>query len=423
MRLTEQETMLSNAVREWVARNLLEKGYEYDAKGLIPNELRRDLITMGLWGISIPEAYGGGGASAVDSSLVAAELSFGLPAFHLSWSANNSLTGYPIIRFGTFGQKRAYLPNLASGAVLGCYALTEPDAGSDAASIKTAARFDKSNYSWVINGSKMFITNAHEASLGLIFARVSLDDALLYNSVVGKEETSPRVHMADLNHRAWQKKHAGITCFIVGSARPNGPLLSRKEGIEVNLISKWPMPSCHFSEIVFRDVSIGAEAILGKVGFGFSVAMETLNNGRVNIAAQAVGIARRALYEAEKYGSGRVAFGVPIIKMPKHARRLDILRKKASEAWRLTLEASRAKDSGGEYRVQAARAKLAASETALECAMFNLRLQGGFGQTEEAIAWRIAHDAFVTTIYEGTSDIQRLVIQKGAKVNSQVGLG
>ncbi|MBI1888621.1 MAG: hypothetical protein HYS15_01675 [Candidatus Spechtbacteria bacterium] len=152
--------------------------------------------------------------------------------------------------------------------------------------------------------------------------------------------------------------------------------------------------------------------VLGEIGKGFGIAMETLNNGRINIAAQSVGIARRALYEAKTYGEQRVAFGKPVIELRVQAERLKRLSKKVEQAWELTLDASRLKDSGEDYRVAAAPAKLAASETAVECAMFNYRLQGGFGYTTESTAMSILHDALATITYEGTSDIQKLTIAK-----------
>lgn len=285
--------------------------------------------------------------------------------------------------FGNEEQKKRILPRLATGEILGCYALTEPEAGSDAANIRASAERDRDKQGWILKGVKLYITNADNASVGVVFGRI-------------KGDTSG-------------KRHGGITAFILESDEPG----LKTPGVKVNVISKWGLKCSHFAEVVLDNVFVPDENVLGEVGRGFHIAMETLNNGRVNIAAQAVGIARRALFEAEKYGNARIAFGKPVIKMESHARRLKHLQQKVDRAWELTLEASCAKDSGLDYRVEAAQAKLFASETAVECAMFNYRIQGGFGYTTASTAMSILHDALATITYEGTSDIQKLVIARG----------
>lgn len=400
--LNEEELMLQKMVDEWVKDNVFERGYkELEPKGEFPTELLKDLADMDLVGMAFPEKYGGSAASTVATSIVAECLASGWPSLHLIWSASSSLAGYPITRFGLDWQKQKYLPGLASGEILGCYALTEPDAGSDAAAIKMTARFDKESFSWILNGTKTFITNALDASLIVVFARVSREDSFASGHI--------------LEDDYWRKRHAGITAFVVGDLDPGLKTRHRGGKITVNKISKWGLSASPFAEVVFEDVEVGTEEVLGEIGKGFHVAMDTLNNGRINIASQAVGIARRALYEAEEYASQRRLFDATLIKIPVQARRLARLKKMADEAWELTLHASRTKDSGADYRVEASKAKLFASETAVKCAMFNYRIHGGMGCTKECIAMSILHDALATVTYEGTSDIQRLTIKRGTK--------
>lgn len=387
MQFSENLKILRNLIDDFGKKELMNAYNEREPTGEFPRDLVERISQIGLMGISFPEEYGGMGMDTIATSVVGERLAFYWPSLQLIWSANVSLAGFPIMTFGTEGQKSRFLPRLATGEILGCYALTEPDAGSDAANIKTVAERNVDG-SWRINGTKTFITNANNASVGIVFARVRGDKD---NILAGK-------------------RHAGITAFIFESKEPGLKI----PGITVNNIDKWGLRCSHFCEIVMDNVSVlGYDYnVLGEIGRGFYVAMETLNNGRINIAAQSVGIARRALFEAERYGSARVAFGGPIIKKRVQARRLAGLKHKVEKAWNLTMDASLAKDSGKNYRVEAAKAKLAASEAAVQCAMFNYRIQGGFGYTTESTAISILHDALATVTYEGTSDIQRIVIAK-----------
>jgi alkylation response protein AidB-like acyl-CoA dehydrogenase len=394
MQLSEEVRMLGDTVDDFGRKELMSAYRDLEPKGEFPRELVSKISQMGLMGISFPEEYGGMGMNTVATSVVGERLAFYWPSLQLIWSANVSLAGYPVVKFGDEGQKQRILPYLATGEMLGCYALTEPGAGSDAANIQAKAEIRGQPDIWVLNGTKTFITNALDASLCVLFARV-------------------KAHAG----QGLGKRHEGISAFLLMS---DGPGLKRNknpfyppEKIMVKKIDKWGLCCSKFCEIVLEDVAVAEGNVLGEIGKGFGIAMETLNNGRINIAAQSVGIARRALFEAEKYGSERVAFGAQIIKMKTQASRLKRLTQKVERAWELTLAASCAKDSGQDYRVAAARAKLFASETAVQCAMFNYRLHGGFGYTTESIAMPILHDALATITYEGTSDIQKLVITKG----------
>lgn len=389
--LNEGELMLQKMVDEWGRKKVFERGYrEFEPNEEMPPEFLRDLARMGLMGMFLPEEYGGSGASTLQTSLVSERLAFIWPSLQLLWGANASLAAYPIVRFGTKEQKRRYLPKIASGEILGCFALTEPDWGSDAASMGMKAEYDKKKHAWILNGTKRFITNAGLASFAVVFARVE-----------GEKKSG--------------KKHEGITAFLVGAPdlRIRG---LKKQGISLRKIPKWGFLSCPFYDIIFDDVEVGPKAILGKVGEGFRIAMGTLDNGRISIAAQAVGIARRAHYEAVEYAKKRVAFGGPLIEKDAIAFKLAEQKARLDAQWELTLAASRAQDAGEEYTTMASEAKLLASRLAVDCSLMALEdIYGGLGYTTESIAMRIHHDAIATVIYEGSSNIQRMIIARGLR--------
>lgn len=388
MLLCEEHEMLRKTVRKFVEQEVTPVGYyELEQRGEFPKELFEKLVKMGYVGMSFPEEYGGMGADCLSTSIVAAELAFGWPSLQLIWSANESLSGFPIKQFGNEEQKKRFLPGLASGEMLGCFALTEPDYGSDAANIRTAAEklLRKPGLEWVLRGIKTFITNADMASMGVVFARVR-----------------------GISRQRFVKRHFGVTAFIVDCHRSHMPIK-----VSVRNIPKWGFLSSHFCEMVFEDLHIPESDVLGEVGNGFHIAMETLNNGRVNIAAQSVGIARRALHEAKEYARMRKVFGKTILEIDEKAKKLAWLETQADAAWLLVMRAAQARDKGlSDYIGKASEAKLFASEVAVECAMFNYRIQGGFGYTKDSIAMPILHDALATVTYEGTSDIQELTIAK-----------
>lgn len=386
MELSEEIREIRDLIDEFGKKELMSAYRELEPKGEFPRELVAKISEMGLMGISFPEEYGGMGMNTVATSVAGERLAFYWPSLQLIWSANVSLAGFPIMTFGSKEQKLRFLPSLASGEILGCYALTEPGVGSDAASIQSCAELalGLGKRNWKLNGTKTFITNVGNASVGVFFARVRKS---------GKDSV---------------RKHEGITAFLLASDEPG----LRVNGVSVNKINKWGLRCSHFYEVVLQDVALPGTNMLGKGGTGFHIAMETLNNGRINIASQAVGIARRALREAKEYAKMRRAFGKRLIDIDVRAFKLAEFEAEVDAAWELTLAASRAKDAGEDYRYLASKAKLVATEIAVQCALENYRVQGGYGYTTDSIAMSILHDALATITYEGTSDIQKLTIAK-----------
>ena len=319
----EELKLLQKVVREFVRDEVVPYGYRIgEQEGAIPGRFIKQLVDMGIWGMSLPVEYGGGGMGAEASAIVAAELAYGWPSLHLVWSANNSLAGYPIAKFGSAAQKLRILPRLANAEIFGCYALTEPDAGSDAASLESTATREH-GAKWRLNGRKVFITNATNASVMVVFVRDS------EYSGVPKDMLMPR--------------HAGITGFIVEAKKPG---FKGVAGVEIIKMGKWGLLASPFAEIVLDDVEVSSGAMLGNAGKGFAIALDTLGNGRINIAAQSVGIARRALDEAVQYAKGRVQFDRALIANQKVAYDFADLRARTEAAWQLTLRAAQAKDAG-----------------------------------------------------------------------------
>jgi alkylation response protein AidB-like acyl-CoA dehydrogenase len=286
-------------------------------------------------------------------------------------SAHSSLAVDPIYRFGTEEQKKRYLPSLCSGKALGCFCLTESGAGSDAGATKTTARLVGDR--WVINGSKQFITNGKEAEIALVFA-----------------STDP------------QAKTRGISAFIVECQTP---------GYRVGKVEhKLGIRSSSTTELVFEDCAVPAENLLGEVNKGFKIAMVTLDGGRLGIASQALGIARGAIEDAVTYAKERKQFNQPIADFQAIQWMLADMQTEYEAAWLLTYRASLMKDRGLSYSAEAAMAKLKASETAMFCSSKAIQIHGGYGYTEEFSVERYYRDAKITEIYEGTSEIMRLVI-------------
>jgi len=372
--LTPEHVAIRDMVREFAAKEIAPEAARHDRTREFPHENVRKCADLNLMGVMVPEEYGGSGLDTVSYVLIIEELSRACASTGVIVSVNNSLFLHPVEKFGTEDQKRRFLPPHARGEKLGCYCLSEPNAGSDAGNQETTAVRKGDRY--VLNGTKNFITNGVAADTAVVFA--STDRS---------------------------KKHHGITAFLVEKGTPGFRL--GKDEVKLGI-------TCSGSvEMVFEDCAIPAENRLGEEGQGFKIAMNTLDGGRIGIAAQAVGIARAALEEAARYARERKAFGKTIGEFQAIQFMLADMATELDAARLLTHRAAWAKDSGGRYSVEAAQAKLFASEAAMRAAVKGVQIFGGYGYMNEYPMERYLRDAKITEIYEGTSEIQRLVIAAG----------
>lgn len=369
--LTEDQQAVRDTAREFAQSEVLPKAAEIDREHRHPAELVKRMAELGFLGIAVPEQWGGAGMDHVSYALAMEEISRACASTGVIMSVNNSLVCDPINRFATDAQKEKWLKPLASGQLLGCFALSEPEAGSDAAAQKTTA--EKSGDGWVINGTKNWITNGPVADVCVLFT---------------------------MNDKA--AGHKGITAFI---------LPMKTKGVRTGTPDdKLGIRGSKSSQIFLDDVHLPADALLGDVGGGFKVAMSTLDGGRIGIAAQALGIARAALEDALAYAQQRRTMGKPIIQHQAIAFKLADMATEIDAARLLTLRAAWLKDSKKPYGKEAAMAKLYASDVANRAAREAIQIFGGNGYVTEFPVERHFRDAKITEIYEGTSEIQRLVI-------------
>jgi butyryl-CoA dehydrogenase len=369
--LTEEQRMIQEMAHSFAQKEVLPKAAELDETGRFPEELVRQMAGLGLMGVAVPEEYGGAGMDNICYAIAMEEISRACASTAVILSVNNSLACDPILSFGSEEQKRKYLVPLASGKHLGCFGLTEPGAGSDAGSQKTTAVRDGSHY--VLNGTKNFITNAPQADTCVLFA------------------------MTDK-----EKKHKGITTFILDMKR-QGVTVGKEE-------KKLGICASATASIILEDVRIPEEARLGNEGEGFKIAMHTLDGGRIGIAAQAIGIARASLEDALAYAKERKQFGQPIANFQAIQWMLADMATEIDAARLLTYRAAWRKDRNLRYTKESSMAKLYASETAMRASVKGIQIHGGYGYIREYPAERHFRDAKITEIYEGTSEIQRLVI-------------
>ncbi|MCS7286767.1 MAG: acyl-CoA dehydrogenase [Anaerolineae bacterium] len=371
LNLTEEHKLIQKRVKEFACNELEPIASKLDELGKPPLEQFRKLGELGFLGLMVPPEYGGTKADTVSYVLVVEELSRVCASTGIMVAIQNSLVCQPIALFGTEDQKKRYLPDLASGRAIGAFALTEPEAGSDAASIRTRAVKDGDYY--VISGLKHFITNGTIADVVIVFA--TIDPAL---------------------------RHKGITAFIVEKGTP-GFKVGRED-------DKMGIRGTNTSELIFEDCRIPVSNRLGQEGEGFKIALMMLDSGRIGVAAQAVGIARRAYEEALKYAKTRQQFGQPIAQFQAIQWMLVDMATRIEAARLLTLKAALKKDAGERYTKEAAMAKLFASETAVWVTNKAVQIHGGYGYMKEYVVERLYRDAKITEIYEGTNEIQRLVI-------------
>ncbi|MBC7341972.1 MAG: acyl-CoA dehydrogenase [Clostridia bacterium] len=371
-RLSEEEELIRNTIRDFAENEVAPRAEEIDRTGEFPADLIKKLADMGMMGIPIPEEYGGGGASYMSYIVTIEELARACASTSVIVESHVSLCAEPILKFGTEEQKKKYLVPLAQGKMLGSFGLTEPNAGSDAGGMQTTAVLDGNE--WVLNGSKMFISNSGVADITIVLA------------VTDKEK----------------KTHGGISAFIVEADNPGYSTSAP--------LDKLGIRGSHTCEITLEDCRVPKENLLGEVGQGFKIAMWALDGGRIAIAAQALGIAQAAYEEAVRYSLERKQFGQPIGRFEFVQGMLADMATEIQAARLLTYYAAWLKDQGLRYTKEAAMAKLYASEAAMRHTIKNVQIHGGYGFMMEYPAQRHMRDAKITEIYEGTSEIQRIVI-------------
>jgi butyryl-CoA dehydrogenase len=369
--LSKEHQMARQLFRDFAVNEVEPLAQEIDEEERFPLETVEKLSKYGFMGIPFPKEYGGQGCDYLTYAMAVEELSKVCGTTGVIVSAHTSLCGGPLYEFGTEEQKKKYLTKVASGEWVGAFGLTEPGAGTDAAGQQTKAVLDGDNY--VLNGSKIFITNGSYADCYIIFA------------------------MTDKSQGT-----RGISAFIVEKGFP-GFSIGKKE-------LKMGIRGSATCELVFEDCIVPKENLLGKEGQGFKIAMKTLDSGRIGIAAQALGIAQGAIDQTVKYVKERKQFGRAIAKFQNTQFQLADMQTKVDAARLLVYRAAAVKDAGQAYGVEASMAKLFAAEVAMEVTTKAVQLYGGYGYTRDYPVERMMRDAKITEIYEGTSEVQKMVI-------------
>ena len=371
--LTEEQIAVRDAAREFAQTKLLPGVIERDENQTFPAEQIKELGELGFLGMMVDPKYGGSGMDAVSYVLAMEEISKVDASCSVVMSVNNSLVCWGLETFGTEEQKEKYLKPLATGEIIGAFCLSEPEAGSDATSQQTTA-IDKGNH-YLLNGTKNWITNGNSASVYLVIAQTDVE-----------------------------KGHRGINAFIVEKGM-DGFVVGQKE-------NKLGIRGSDTHSLMFTDVKVPKENRIGADGFGFTFAMKTLSGGRIGIASQALGIASGAYELALQYSKERKAFGKEISKHQAIAFKLADMATEIEAARLLCLKAAWLKDNGKNYDKIGAMAKVFASETAMKTTVEAVQVHGGYGFVKEYHVERLMRDAKITQIYEGTSEIQRIVISR-----------
>jgi alkylation response protein AidB-like acyl-CoA dehydrogenase len=371
--LSEEQLAVRDAARDFARNELLPGVIERDEHQTFPAEQVRKMGELGFMGMMVDPRYGGGGMDAISYVLAMEEISKIDASASVCMSVNNSLVCWGLENFGTEEQKQKYLTRLATGEIIGAFCLSEPEAGSDATSQRTTAEDMGDHY--LLNGTKNWITNGSTASVYLVIA-----------------QTNP------------EKKHRGINALIVEKDMP-GFVVGRKE-------NKLGIRGSDTHSIMFTDVKVPKENRIGEDGFGFKFAMATLNGGRIGIAAQALGIASGAYELALQYAKERKSFGKPIAEHQAIQFKLADMATQIEAARLLCLQAAFLKDQHRDYTKASAMAKLFASQVAMDVATEAVQVHGGYGFVKEYHVERLMRDAKITQIYEGTSEIQKIVISR-----------
>lgn len=370
---TEEQLMIKQTAKEFAETEIAPSAVERDIKDEFPYEIIKKLGELGFMGMMVSPEWGGAGLDTISYVLAMEEISKVDASVGVIMSVNNSLVCWGLEEYGTNEQKEKYLKPLAQGKMLGAFALSEPEAGSDATNQHTIA--EKDGDYWIINGTKNWITNGTTADVYLVMAQTNRE-----------------------------LRHKGISAFIVEKDFP-GFERGKKE-------DKLGIRSSDTCSLMFTNCRVPKENLIWEEGKGFNFAMNTLNGGRIGIAAQALGIAQASLEAAIKYSKERKAFGKPIAELQAIQFKLADMATKVEAARLLTLQAASLKDQHKDFAMHAAMAKLFASRTAMECADEAIQIHGGYGYVREYLVERYLRDAKITEIYEGTSEIQRIVIAR-----------
>ena len=371
LKLTNEQLMIQSMVREFSRKVIAPTSQERDRTKEFPADILKKMGELGLMGVMIPPEYGGEGADTVSYVLALAEIAYSCASTAVVMSVQNSIVCDSIYRYGSDYQKDQFLKPLASGEIIGSFALTEPHAGSDPVGQSTTAERDGDDY--ILNGTKRFITSGKNCRLAVVTAKT--DESI---------------------------RHKGISAFIVPKGTP---------GLTVgNIEEKMGLCASDTTDLIFENCRVPSENLLGEEGDGFTIAMTALDGGRIGIAAQSVGVAQAALDAAVKYAKNRYQFGQAIAKFQGLRWMIADMATDIEAASQLMLSAAAMKDRGENYTAQASMAKLFASEMVNRVTAQALQMHGGYGFTKDYAVERFYRDARVFTIYEGTSEIQRIVI-------------
>ena len=371
--LSQDHKILQRSVRDFVEKEIKPLAIQIDENHRIPDELVQKMSALGLLGSYLPEAYGGAGLDILSYALVVEEVSKACASSGVLISAHTSLACDPILQFGSEEQKKKFLPPLAAGEKIGAFLLTEPEAGSDVAGMTSTCQKDGDGY--VINGNKIFVTNGGYRGTGILFA--SLDRSL---------------------------KHKGISAFIVDLGSEGVELLRNE--------TKLGIRGSYTTAFAFNNLRVPSENLLGSEGQGFKIAMETLNGGRIGIAAQALGIAEGAFERALAYSRERKQFGHPISELQAIQFKLADMFTRIETSRLIVYRSAWLKENKKPYAAESAMSKLHASETATYVTKEAIQIHGGYGYVTEYEVERMYRDAKITEIYEGTSEVQRLIISR-----------
>ncbi len=372
--LTDDQKLIKDMVRDFAEKELKEKAVEIDKSREFPWDNLKKMAKLGLLGMIVPEEFGGGGMDFISLAVAVEEISRVCATTGVIVAVNNSLTAYPIEHFGNDEQKKKYLPQLCNGDKIGAFGLTEPNAGSDAASIETTARLEGDYY--IMNGSKRFITNGGEAGIFVVFASTNKE-----------------------------MKHKGISAFILEDG-----FSGFSRGKHEDLMGLRATANC---ELMFEDCRVPKENLLGEEGMGFKIAMHTIDVSRIDIGAQALGIAQGALEEAIKYAKERKQFGKPISSFEFIQGMIADMATKVDAARLLIHKAAYIKDkTDRRFSLESAMAKWYASEVAAEVTRKAVQVHGGYGYTKDYPVERMFRESKIMELYEGTSEIQKIVIAR-----------